>query len=309
MRIPKPLAPGAKIALITPASCMKETGEQREKKLQQCLNVLTAMGLQPVLYPTCRKNYGYLGGTDAERAADVMNAFLNPEVDGILCLRGGYGVQRILDRLDLDKIRNHPKWFGGYSDITALHIVLNQQCDLVTYHCPMPSTEMIEEDFDAYSREWLEKALFGKLTGELPSAVECETLHGGKAMGKLCGGNLSLVSSSLGTAFEVDTRNKILFLEDVGESPYRIDGMLNHLRLAGKLSECVGMIMGYYTDCEPKQTDMTLKQIFQDLLPDHIPVLCGYSCGHSRPTMTLPMGQEVCLDADQRTLWALHGEE
>lgn len=307
MITPKPLYKGARVAIVAPASCMKVAGEEREAGLQQCAKVLAEAGLEAVLYPTCRANYGYLAGTDAERAKDIMEAFTDPAIDGIFCLRGGYGVQRMLDRLDFDKIRENPKWFAGYSDITALHIALNQICHLVTYHTPMPSTEMIAEDYDDYTREWMEKAMFGGLQGELPSKTPCQALSGGKARGILCGGNLSLIAASLGTPYELDTKDKILFLEDVGELPYRIDGMINHLRLAGKLKDCAGIVMGYYTDCEPEDTVMTLKQIFTDLLPQDKPVLLDYSCGHSRPTISLPLGEMAELDADANTLTILSG--
>ena len=301
MITPKSLYKGARIAIVAPASCLKVEGEEREKVLKQVVQVLADIGLEAVLYPTCRSGYAYLGGTDEERAKDIMDAFTDPSIDGIFCLRGGYGVQRMLDLLDFDKIKENPKWFAGYSDITALHIALNQKCELVTYHAPMPSTEMIDEKCDAYTKEWLEKAMFGDLQGELPSYTDCEAMNGGKAEGILCGGNLSLVSSSLGTPYEIDTKGKILFLEDVGESPYRIDGMINHMRLAGKFEDCTGIVMGYYTNCEPEDTAMTLKQIYKDLLPGDKPVILNYSCGHELPTMTLPLGKMAKLDADAKT--------
>ena len=305
MITPKSLYKGARVAIVAPASCMKVVGEEREEKLNQLVQVLADIGLEAVLYPTCRSGYGYLGGTDEERAKDIMDAFTDPAIDGVFCLRGGYGVQRMLDLLDFDRIKENPKWFAGYSDITALHMALNQKCDLITYHAPMPSTEMIAEDYDAYTKEWLEKAMFGGLCGELPSYTECETMNGGKAEGVLCGGNLSLIAASMGTPFELDTKDKILFLEDVGELPYRIDGMINHLRLAGKFEDCRGIVMGYYTNCEPEETTMTLKQIFKDLLPKDKPVILNYSCGHSMPTMTLPLGKMAALDADAKTLTIL----
>ena len=305
MITPQSLYKGARIAIVAPASCMKVVGEEREEKLKQLVQVLADIGLEAVLYPTCRSGYGYLGGTDEERAKDIMDAFTDPTIDGIFCLRGGYGVQRMLDLLDFDKIKENPKWFAGYSDITALHMALNQKCELVTYHSPMPSTEMIADDYDAYTKEWLEKAMFGGLCGELPSYTECETMNGGKAEGILCGGNLSLIAASMGTPFELDTKDKILFLEDVGELPSRIDGMINHLRLAGKFEDCKGIVMGYYTNCEPEETTMTLKQIFKDLLPKNKPVLLDYSCGHSMPTMTLPLGRMAKLDADAKILTIL----
>lgn len=304
--IAKPLFKGARIAVIAPASPVPA---EKAADVQASEQILKEYGLIPVMYPSCYEHYGYLAGSDERRAEDVMSAFTDQTIDGIFCIRGGYGVQRILDRLDFAVIRRNPKWLGGYSDITALHIALNQKSNLVTYHTPMPSTEMIGE-LDAYTKTYLEKAMFGDLFGPLP-ADNVQILHEGIAEGKLCGGNLSLVSSSLGTPYEIDTREKILFLEDVHEAPYRIDGMLNHLRLAGKFAECSGIVMGAYTDCEASDpaASLSLRQIFEDLLPADKPVMINYPCGHCLPTMSLPLGAEACLDARRRKLIIKKEEE
>lgn len=299
MITPKPLKKGARIAVVAPASPVPREKEEDIKASQLALE---GYGLVPILYPSCFARYGYLAGSDAQRAEDIMKAFQDETIDGIFCIRGGYGVQRILDWLDFEQIGKHPKWFGGYSDITALHIALNQYSHLVTYHTPMPSTEMIK-GMDGYTETYLKKAMFGDLIGNLP-AEEIQTLRKGKARGILCGGNLSLVSSSLGTPYEIDTKGKILFLEDVHEAPYRIDGMINHLRLAGKFEDCAGIILGAYTDCEASdpEASLSLKQIFDDLMPQNKPVIMQYSCGHCLPTMSLPMGAAACLDADKKLL-------
>ena len=315
MIIPRPLFEGARVAVISPAGSIHPSPSKREEIIEKCRIVLTRLGLDPVFYPSCRAAYGYLAGQDKDRAKDIMDAFTDDSIDGIYCIRGGYGVQRLLDLLDFDEIKKHPKWLAGYSDITALHIALNQFCSLVTYHTPMPSTELIEREgaknMDDYSWEYVKKAMFGTLTGELPSAEAPSALAKGQCKGILCGGNLSLVSSSLGTPYEIDTKGKILFLEDVNESPYRIDGMLNHMRLAGKFEDCAGIVMGYYTDCDvPKDHEdkegeepaMRLSAVFRDLLPKDKPVMIGYTCGHDRPTMSLPLGMEAVLDADTLTL-------
>ncbi len=315
MITPRPLFQGARVAVISPAGSINPDPSRREEIIEKCRIVLTRLGLDPVFYPSCRAAYGYLAGSDALRAKDVMDAFTDDSIDGIYCIRGGYGVQRLLDLLDFEKIKKHPKWLGGYSDITALHIALNQFCSLVTYHTPMPSTELIEREgarpMDDYSWEYLKKAMFGTLKGALPSVTVPMPQTEGCCRGILTGGNLSLVSSSLGTPYEIDTKGKILFLEDVNESPYRIDGMLNHLRLAGKFEDCAGIIMGYYTDCDvPKDHEdkkgeepaMRLTAVFRDLLPKDKPVMTGYTCGHERPTMSLPLGETAVLDTHSLTL-------
>lgn len=306
---PRPLFKGAHVAIIAPAGPIRGDEQEVEKVIRECDKALRSWGLEPYFYPSTRMRYGYLAGTDEARARDVMEAFMDETIDGIFCIRGGYGVQRMLDRLDFEEIRKHPKWFAGYSDITALHIALNQFCQLVTYHTPMPSTEIIKEDFDEYTKEWLKAAMFGDLTGglidELPSATEVHSLWDEGptvAEGRLCGGNLSLVSSSIGTPYGIDTKGKILFLEDVHEDVYRLDGMLNHMRLAGLFDDCVGIVMGYYTDCGTPEDVMKLEQVCRDLFPKDKPVLMNYSCGHQRPTMSLPLGTNMRLNVADGTL-------
>ena len=313
MMTPKPLTPGARVALIAPASPVpNEPGPSgMPLQVEQSLSVLRSYRLEPVVYPSCLASDGYLAGSDELRARDVMDAFLDDSISGIFCLRGGYGVQRILPLLDFDQIGAHPKWFAGYSDITALHIMLNQSCGLITYHTPMPSTE-IRKGLDTYTAEFLERAMPGTLRGLLPCAPGAcaRCLTGGSAEGVLAGGNLSLVSSSLGTPYEIDTRGKILFLEDIAEAPYRIDGMLNHLRLAGKFADCAGILLGAYTDCtaEKPQESLTLERIFQDLIvPCGKPAVMDYTCGHCLPTMSLPLGAAVRLDAGECTITVKEG--
>lgn len=299
MITPRPLFPGARVALVSPASPVPDPS-----RIEASLACLRALHLDPVLYPSCTASYGYLSGRDDLRAKDVMDAFLDDSVDGIFCIRGGYGVQRLLPLLDFEAIRSHPKWFAGYSDITALHIMLNQACGLVTYHTPMPSTEMYK-GLDDYTDAYLRKALFGSLTGELPGSSPASCLVPGTAEGILTGGNLSLVSSSLGTPYEIDTKGKILFLEDVDEAPYRIDGMLNHLRLAGKFDDCAGILLGYFTDCAAKDPakSLSLLEVFQDLiLPCGKPTVYGYTCGHSLPSMSLPLGARARLSDSSLTI-------
>jgi muramoyltetrapeptide carboxypeptidase len=171
----------------------------------------------------------------------------------------------------------------------------------------MPSTEWYK-DTDEFTMTYLRRALFGALTGPLPMGDTVETLQSGQARGILCGGNLSLVRDSLGTPWELDTRGKILFLEDVGEKTYRLDGMLTQLRNAGKFDDCAGILLGYWTDCPPEDPEKTLEipEILREVvLPCGRPVLSGLPCGHSTPTMSLPLGRTVVMDADEKTLEAL----
>lgn len=306
MRIPKPLFPGARVALIAPASAVPE------HKLQPALDYVRALGMEPVTYPSCyfANRDGYMAATDAQRAKEINEAFADPSIDGIWCIRGGYGCHRILPLLDLDMIRENPKWFGGYSDVTALHTVFNQVCGFETYHCTMPSTE---PNPDAFTQDWLNKALFGGLEGTVsnPDGQKLTTLVPGRAEAPLCGGNLSLLAASLGTPWEIDTRGKLLFLEDIGEKTYRVDSMLTQLRNAGKFRDCAGIILGAWTDCEPEFPEKTLllPEVFQQLIvPAGKPLVMDFACGHVLPTAALPLGRRCVLDADRGTI-TLGGNE
>lgn len=298
MIAPKPLSPGARVALLAPASAVPE------EKLAPALELVRSLGLEPVPYPSCffRNRDGYFAATDAQRAEDLNHAFADPGIDGIWCIRGGYGAHRLQPLLDGDTIRRNPKWFGGYSDITALHTFLNQQCDLETYHCTMPSTEPHPND---YTLSYLKKALFGGLTGPLTFSHAVASLVPGTAQGVLCGGNLSLIAASIGTPWELNCKGKILFLEDIGEKTYRVDAMLTQLRNAGKFRDCVGILLGAWTDCEPEipERTLTLEEIFRQLiLPAGKPTLMNLPCGHCDTTLALPLGRTVTMDGAAVTL-------
>lgn len=297
MYIPKPLFPGARVALLSPASAVPEA------RLQPALALVRSLGLEPVPYPSCfyANRDGYFAASDLQRAEDLNRAFADPGIDGVWCIRGGYGAHRLLPLLDGETIRRNPKWFGGYSDVTALHTYLNQVCRLETYHCTMPSTEPTPNEF---TLEWLKKALFGGLSGPLgnPEAQPPTVLVPGAARGPLCGGNLSLLAASLGTPWEIDPTGKILFLEDIGEKTYRVDSMLTQLRNAGKLDACAGILLGAWTDCVPEipERTLTLPQIFQQLIvPAGKPAMMGLACGHCSTTLALPMGRMCEIDTEQ----------
>lgn len=300
MIVPKPLFPGARVALLAPASAVPE------EKLQPALEFVRSLALEPVVYPSCyfANRDGYMAASDAQRAADINHAFADKNIDGIWCIRGGYGAHRLQPLLDVETISNNPKWFGGYSDITALHLFLNQICNQETYHCTMPSTEPYP---DSFTVNYLKKALFGGLSGTLeePNEKKRSTLVSGKTSGILCGGNLSLVAASLGSPWEINTKNKILFLEDIGEKTYRVDSMLTQLRNAGKFEDCAGIILGAWTDCPPEFPDRTLSlpEIFKQLVaPAGKPTVMDVTCGHCLPTLALPMGRMCHLDADSCTI-------
>lgn len=178
---------------------------------------------------------------------------------------------------------------------------------MVSYHTPMPSTEWYE-GLDPFTDGYLRRALFGGLTGPLDMGGQTRRLASGTAEGMLCGGNLSLVCDSMGTPWELDARGRILFLEDVNEQTYRLDSMLTQLRNAGKFDDCAGVLLGDWVDCPPEDPErtLTLDQIFAEvILPAGKPVLAGLACGHALPTMSLPLGATVRMDADAGTLEVL----
>jgi Uncharacterized proteins, homologs of microcin C7 resistance protein MccF len=300
---PKPLFPGARVALIAPS------GPVPSERYDPAIRAVEDLGLCPVVFESCRREHGYFAGSDELRADDVNRAFSDPQIDGILCMRGGDGAQRLMGRIDFNLIRRNPKYFSGYSDITTLHIAINQCCGFVTYHTPMPAVELCG-GADEYTMDSLKRALFCGSSGKLenPPGIPLKTLVGGCARGILTGGNLSLVVSSLGTPYEIDTRGKILFLEDTDEEPYRIDRMLVQLRTAGKFRDCAGILFGWWTNCVPRRpgNSLTLQEVFDELLPpERKPTLMNLACGHDLPNLSLPLGCEVEMDADSGWLTVL----
>ena len=223
MIVPNHLYPGARVALVAASSAVEA------QRLPAALDAVAALGLEPVPYPSCyaASRHGYFAADDARRAGDIQDAFADDTIAGVLCLRGGYGAHRILPLLDLDAIARRPKPFVGYSDVTALHTAFHQACGFVTYHAPMPASDYYRP-VDDLTLSQLRRCLFGPLPGPVanPAGRPLTALTPGSAMGRLCGGNLSLLAASLGTPWEIDTKGKLLFLEDVGEHIYRIDAML-----------------------------------------------------------------------------------
>jgi len=313
---PRRLLRGDTVSLIAPSG--SASGPDR---VEASIRALSDLGFRVKASPHCADAYGYLAGEDATRARELELAFLDPDTSAVICLKGGYGTPRILDLIDYSIIAAHPKVFLGYSDITALHIAFRQLAGLVTFHGPMPSSDMVPE-FDPASRASLETALFGlpdpssavsaattsaspilRLTN--PSGRPFHALSGGIAEGELTGGNLSLIAATIGTPWELDARGKIIFIEDIDEAPYRIDRMLNQLRLAGKFEDCAGVAIGAWTRCAPAEgkRSLTIEEILRDLvLPCGKPVLAGIEAGHCAPTLTLPLGLSYRMNAEAPSL-------
>ncbi len=301
MKKGKALEPGDTIGVIAPSSPKLEIVPQAKAELE-------ALGFRVKLGESCFQTYGgYLAGPRDLRAHDVNLMFADPDVDAIMCLRGGYGSPQILPMLDYKCIADHPKLFIGYSDITALHTALMQQAGLATLHGPMASSG-IARTLDAYSRDCLLRAMtmrepLGPLRN--PNGEELLGLVGGEACGPIVGGNLSLVASLMGTPYELDTRGKLLFLEDIGEEPYRVDRMLTQLALAGKFTDAAGIIIGTWTDCRTdKYPDgFDVLDIFHEIVvPFGKPTIWNLQAGHSTPNIALPFGVQAYLNASDGIL-------
>ena len=293
---PTPLKYGDKVAIAAPSSPVSD------EKLEMSVESIKFLGLEPVVMPSCHMAHGYLAGPDKQRADDINTAFADKDIKGIFCLRGGYGTTRLLPMLDFEMVKSNPKIFIGYSDISSLHFNINQKSGLVTFHGPMPTTDY--RVHEGFTNDSLRTCLFApeklKIIGN-PEGEEIITLREGYAKGTLVGGNLSLMAGTLGSPYEIDTKGKILFIEDVDEMPFRLDKMLTALALAGKFRDCEGIILGTFERCEEADhPSLTLREIFEEVvLPWNKPTILNLRAGHIYPQSTLPMGAEVSFEAKE----------
>ncbi len=297
MKYPKRLNRGDRVGVIAPA------GPVDPKVLERGLGVLRRMGFSPVLAKHIDAKDRYLAGTDAERAKDLHDFFKDPGIKGVFCARGGYGVNRVLSMLDHSIIRENPKIFVGSSDITLLILFLVQQCSLVTFHGPM-----IAGNFGRYpmikSKSQFKKILSGNETGKRLTAKSARVFRAGIGEGKTIGGCLTLLCRSLGTPWEVKTYNKILLIEDVNEPLYKIDGMLWHLKQAGKFKGIRGIVFGEMVNCSSsKETGGSFQEILEDVfLGSFFPILTDFPSGHGREMFTIPVGVKARLNTKTKTL-------
>ena len=287
--------PGATIAIIAPA------GPASEEATRAVPALLAAQGYVARLYPSCAKRDGHLAGADASRLADLHAAVADDNVAAIWCLRGGYGSGRLLQHIDCGVLRRHPKPLIGYSDITALHALWLRE-GLLALHAPMPASDLVTPGREADTEALFDWLRHGMLAGtRLAPALDADTSRQhGSAQGRLVGGNLSLIAALCGTPWQIDTRGRILFIEDVSESVYRVDRLLLQLRHSGLLDAAAGFLLGSFTeDADPRAV------IEAELLPLGKPLLGGWPAGHGTPNRPLPMGALVSLDATAGTLTML----
>ncbi|GAB6280468.1 MAG: LD-carboxypeptidase [Thermovirga sp.] len=297
------LRPGDTVAFVSPSS------PSSAESLEASVRAVEEMGFRVKVGPSCHASLGYMAGPDELRAQDVNRMFLDPEVRGIFCLRGGDGATRLPRMIDMASIARNPKVFLGYSDITILHQMFNLHGGFCTFHGPMPATEFTKDTFSGYVRDHLLRAICStEPLGEIryfEGAPPMEALVPGTAEGELVGGNLALVCALLGTPWEIDTRGRILILEDTDEPSYRIDRMLTQLRLAGKLDEAAGIVLGQFTNLKPKNParTFTLPEIFEAVVaPVGRPTLVNGYFGHGVKKVTLPLGARAVVDGAKSTL-------
>jgi len=306
LRAPR-LKAGDTIALINPSGAIYERAPYAI-----ATESLQALGFKVREAPNLRARYGHFAGTDAQRAADVNAMFADPTVHGILAMTGGSGGNRMLPLVDYAAIRRTPKFLGGYSDLTALINAVQVQTGLVTFHCPLASS-----DWNEFSVGWLRGAVMEGQTLTLANPKDRDdtlvaksgritTLRGGRARGPLVGGNLAVLSAMAGSAYWPHFDGAILFLEDVNEYIYRVDRMLSTLKLAGALDRVAGVVLGGFTNCGPGDGNygtLTLDEVFDDYFkPLNVPVYSGALFGHIKRKFTLPVGLPVEMDADAGTL-------
>ncbi|MCR8962724.1 LD-carboxypeptidase [Brevibacillus halotolerans] len=290
------------VGLIAPASPVE--GYRVEKAICE----VEAMGLRVKVGPSSYRSFGgYLSDTPENRACELEAMFRDPEVRAIWCLRGGYGTPQLLDLLDYSIIAENPKLFIGYSDITALHTAFMQEACLATLHGPMAAVEPVN-GFDPLSKEYLERIFFcAEPLGEIvnPPGIATRCLVPGTASGTIVGGNLSLICTTLGTAYELDTTDKILFLEDIDEEPYQVDRMLTQLALAGKFSDASAIILGSWEACATKEgkESFTVEEVFERIIvPFQKPTLANMQIGHDPTNLPLPLGVRGTVNAHEGIL-------
>lgn len=284
---PASLQPGDKVGIIAPASA----GDPQ--RLTQAIAFLEGLGLQVSLGRSLMKKHGYLAGTDQERLDDLHHMFADEEIKAVFCARGGYGTGRIASRIDYQLIRDNPKIFWGYSDITFLLNAIFQKTGLVTFHGPMLTSDVAKDDVHPLTLETFQQ-LFVPQTLRFDETISpLQTMVEGEASGPIVGGNLSLLVSMLGTEFEIDTKDKLLFIEDIDEEPYRVDRMLNQLKMAGKLEQAAGILVCDFHNCQPKKEkdSLTLEQVLNDyIVPAGKTALKGFAIGHCSPNLAVPFG-------------------
>jgi muramoyltetrapeptide carboxypeptidase len=289
---PRRLGPDGRIGVIAPA------GSVERESLEAGMEALRTEGFAIEAGPNLLAADGYVAGKAKARARDLVDFFRRPDIDAIFCARGGFGSAQLLPYLTVELSR-YPKIFVGYSDVTFLLNWLRQFCGMVTFHAPMVAMDMAHGLSEATKRH-----LWPLLRGEMSEwKIDLgETIRPGRTEAEIIGGCLSILVTTLGTPYEIDTEGKLLFLEDIGEKPYRVERMLTHLKMAGKLDRPAGVILGDFTNCDGNGS-RGVREVFCDLFrAAPYPVVTGMRAGHGPENLTLPFGVTMRLDGDSGSL-------
>ncbi|RSD24425.1 S66 peptidase family protein [Mesobacillus subterraneus] len=295
---PNRLQKGDTIGIIAPAS------PPNKENLKRGLKFIEDLGLNYKLGKSLYAEYGYLSGKDQDRLTDIHDMFKDDEVKGIICAGGGYGTARIAGSIDYETIRKHPKIFWGYSDITFLHTTFRQHANLVTFHGPMLASDIGKEGADQISKNTFQQLFEPTIIAYDTSLSEIEEIIPGQAEGVLAGGNLSLLSSSMGTPYEIETKGKILLIEDINEEPRAVDRMLNQLYMAGKLQVASGILVGDFNNCVPeRELSLSLDEVIEHYIQlAGRPAMKGFKMGHCSPHIAVPLGATAKMDTQIKSL-------
>lgn len=294
---PPLLEKGDTIGVVAPASASSSDS------LEKGLKYLESAGYRLKLSKNLTEEYNYLAGDDEIRISELNRMFRDPDVKAVFCARGGYGTMRILDRLDYDFIRDNPKIFMGYSDISAPQLAILKKSGVVTFSGPMISIEMGTE-LEPYTEENMWKILKSDkrpLNLLPPEGMSLSVLREGEVEGQAVGGSLSVITPLLGTQFMPDLEGAILIVEDIDEKPYRIDRYFCHMRLAGVFDKISGLLVGEFINCFPEkeEEDMSLLEILNGVLKDYeFPVIMDFPYGHGKSKLTIPIGGRIGMSTN-----------
>jgi muramoyltetrapeptide carboxypeptidase len=288
----KPLKPGSLVALVAPAGPLQNPDE-----LPRAQENARSLGWEPVVAAHAGARTGYLAGHDRDRLNDINRALRDPKMDAVWCLRGGYGVMRILPGIDYEALSRAPKAIIGYSDITALHAAVQRKCRLITYHGPTARELLTDFSRDSFSRAVIEQ------TDSCGIAETARELNAGTAEGRLVGGSLSMLAALCGTPYMPDLTDGILILEDTNEPLYRLDRLLEQLKLSGALNGCRAIAFGQCSGCGEEIAGRSLDDILSELAHTlGVPCLAGIPVGHIPEQWTVPLGAMATLDTAARRL-------
>lgn len=305
MKVIKParLKKGDTIGLISPASSPDDLS-----RVEESTRYLEKLGYKVKIGKNVGNYYGYLAGTDDERLEDLHSMFSDKTVKAIMCLRGGYGAFRLLDKINYKMIQKNPKIFVGYSEITALQNAIFSKTGLITFAGPMPAVDFVNS-ISPFTEEWFWKVVTSnKKIGKVkyPENSKMPFINKGTANARILGGNLAVFSTMLGTDFFPDMKDKILLLEDIDEKPYKIDRMLNQLRLAKVFKGLKGVILGRFVECyeqDPNKKTLTLGEVIEHYFKVlKIPTIYTFPHGHIKDFITIPMGLKIGLNATKGTV-------